>query len=231
MKQYGKKVKEIAKEKNKKDTGKIYLIVLIVLIWLLSFTIIIQSILYKELITSICKIIETENEQANITKEDIGNNVNLEREEQQEIEEVQKTDEENIENDKSTVAKTVGKLNIPDINLKNKPIYEGTDAEILNIGIGHFTNTSICNGNVGLASHNSGGKGDEFKNLKNIKIGSEIYYETEYASKTYKVETITEISDEDWSYLAETKDNRITLLTCVTGKPNNRLCVQAIEIK
>lgn len=163
------------------------------------------------------------------------NNTNFETEEQQKSEETQKTDEENkvenIKNDEPIVAEIIGKLNIPDISLKDKPIYEGTDSEILNVGIGHFTNTSICNGNVGLASHNSGGKGDEFKNLKNIKIGSKIYYETEYDSKTYKVETITEISDEDWSYLAETKDNRITLLTCVTGKPNNRLCVQAIEIK
>lgn len=66
-------------------------------------------------------------------------------------------------------------------------------------------------------------------NLKNIKIGSKIYYQTKYDTKIYLVETITEISDEDWSYLEDTKENRITLLTCVSGKPNNRLCVQGIE--
>ena len=130
---------------------------------------------------------------------------------------------------KRFVAKVIGTLSIPDIEINEKNIYEGTELDILNIGIGHFTNTSICNGNVGLASHNSGGKGDEFKNLKNIKVGSEIYYKTKYDSKTYSVEIVKEISDEDWSYLSETKDNRITLLTCISGKPNSRLCVQGKE--
>ncbi len=130
---------------------------------------------------------------------------------------------------KRSVAKVIGTLSIPDIEINEKNIYEGTELDILNIGIGHFTNTSICNGNVGLASHNSGEKGDEFKNLKNIKVGSEIYYKTKYDSKTYSVEIIKEISDEDWSYLSETKDNRITLLTCISGKPNSRLCVQGKE--
>lgn len=136
---------------------------------------------------------------------------------------------EHVKENKKVVAEVVGKLTIPDINLKDKLVYEGTELEVLDIGIGHFTNTSICNGNVGLASHNSGGRGDEFKNLKKIKLGSKIYYQTKYGTKIYLVETITEISDEDWSYLQETKDNRITLLTCVSGKPNNRLCVQGLE--
>ena len=69
-----------------------------------------------------------------------------------------------------------------------------------------------------------------FKNLKDIKIGSKIYYSTKLDNKVYEVEKITEILDTDWSKLTETEENRITLLTCVTGKPNSRLCVQGIEI-
>ena len=37
------------------------------------------------------------------------------------------------------------------------------------------------------------------------------------------------INDEDWSYLGATEDNRITLITCVAGQKDKRLCVQAIE--
>ena len=38
------------------------------------------------------------------------------------------------------------------------------------------------------------------------------------------------IEETDWSYLQETEDNRITLITCVANKPKNRLCVQAVEV-
>lgn len=201
----------------------------------MSFTIIIQSFLYKELISDICKIIENNKEQLEFnTDKTLEQKNEVQIEEQKEENKGKETEEQQIEyikaeNEVST--EVIGKLNIPDIDLKDKEVYEGTDLEVLEIGIGHFTNTSIFEGNVGLASHNSGTSGDEFKNLKDIKNGSKIYYQTEYGNKVYSVETIVEISDEDWSYLEETKDNRITLLTCVSGKPNNRLCVQGIEIK
>ena len=48
--------------------------------------------------------------------------------------------------------------------------------------------------------------------------------------KQYQVETVTIIQDNDWSYLQSTKDNRITLITCVKNEPNYRLCVQGIQI-
>jgi len=82
-----------------------------------------------------------------------------------------------------------------------------------------------------LASHNSDNTGDYFKNLNKIKKGDKIYYKTNYGTKIYTVETIVEIEETDFSYLEETKDNRITLITCVKGKPNLRLCVQGIERK
>ena len=136
---------------------------------------------------------------------------------------------DNTENIVINEADIIGKLTIPDILLKDVPIKEGTDLSILSEAIGHFTSTSIYNGNIGLASHNSGGKGEYFKNLKNIKIGSEIFYETKYGVKRYIVETKTNIEETDFSYLQTTENNRITLITCVYNQPNKRLCVQAIE--
>ena len=136
---------------------------------------------------------------------------------------------ENIEQQIIHYDDEIGVLTIPDILLENAPIRESVELSTLNETIGHFPSTSIYEGNVGLASHNSGERGDFFKNLKKIKVGSEIYYQTDYGTKRYVVETKEIIDETDWSYLEETEDNRITLITCVAGKPEKRLCVQAIE--
>lgn len=68
-----------------------------------------------------------------------------------------------------------------------------------------------------------------FEKVKDLKAGDEIIYKTPYGTKIYKVTTYTIIEETDWSYLQETADNRITLITCVKNKPQQRLCVQAIE--
>ena len=113
--------------------------------------------------------------------------------------------------------------------IENGKIRESVELTTLSETIGHFPSTSIYEGNVGLASHNSGSNGDFFKNLKKIKIGSEIYYQTNYGTKRYVVTTKEIINEEDWSYLGTTEDNRITLITCVAGQKDKRLCVQAVE--
>ena len=136
---------------------------------------------------------------------------------------------ENIEQDIIHYDDEIGTLTIPDILLDNAPIRESVELSTLSETIGHFPSTSIYEGNVGLASHNSGSQGDFFKILKKIKIGSEIFYQTNYGTKRYVVTTKEIISEEDWSYLQETEDNRITLITCVAGQKDKRLCVQAIE--
>ena len=142
---------------------------------------------------------------------------------------VEDTPLENIEQDIIHYDDEIGTLTIPDILLDNAPIRESVELSTLSQTIGHFPSTSIYEGNVGLASHNSGNQGDFFKNLKNIKVGSEIFYQTNYGTKRYVVTVKEIISEEDWSYLKETEDNRITLITCVKGQKDKRLCVQAVE--
>ena len=44
-------------------------------------------------------------------------------------------------------------IEIPSINLK-ATIAEGTTEEVMNKYVGHFENTAIWDGNVGLAAHN-----------------------------------------------------------------------------
>ena len=137
-----------------------------------------------------------------------------------------------IENKEEDIIKDndeIGKLTIPDIVLENAPIKESIELDTLSNAIGHFPSTAIYEGNVGLASHNSGGKGDYFKKLNKIKIGSEIFYQTKYGTKRYVVTVKEIIAEDNWSYLGETEENRITLITCVRGQRDKRLCVQAVE--
>lgn len=138
-------------------------------------------------------------------------------------------DIEPLEQQEIAYEDTIGTLTIPDILLDNAPIKEGTELSILSSAIGHFTNTSLYAGNVGLASHNGGGNGDFFRNLNKVKIGTEIYYKTNYGTRRYVVKDIKIIDEQDWSLLESTEDNRITLVTCVKGQKSKRLCVQAVE--
>lgn len=149
---------------------------------------------------------------------EIGDNIDLED-----------TPLENIEQSIIHYDDEIGTLTIPDILLDNAPIRESVELSTLAKTIGHFPSTSIYEGNVGLASHNSGNEGDFFKNLKKIKIGSEIYYQMNYGTKRYVVAVKEIIDEENWDYLKATEDNRITLITCVAGQKEKRLCVQAIE--
>lgn len=98
--------------------------------------------------------------------------------------------------------------------------------------VGHFENTEILHGNVGLAAHNRGFPINYFARLKELVKGDEIIYKTKYGEKTYKVVLSTIILDTDWSYLQQDTDkNTITLITCVENEPNKRRCIQGIENK
>ena len=119
-------------------------------------------------------------------------------------------------------------IEIPVINLK-APIKETTNMDILNNYVGHFEETSLTNGNVGLAGHNRGYENNYFENVKLLKKGDEIKYKYEDFEKTYIVDKIEVIKNTDWSYLENSKENKITLITCVEDKPDLRRCVQATE--
>ncbi len=121
-------------------------------------------------------------------------------------------------------------LEIPKINLKAN-INFGTTEKVMDEFIGHFDTTELWEGNVGLAAHNRGYPVNYFGRIKELQIGDEIKYTTVYGTKTYKVAISTIIKDTDWSYLQETKENRITLITCVENEPSYRRCIQGVEYK
>lgn len=129
---------------------------------------------------------------------------------------------------KSAVNYSIWKIEIPKINLIAE-IYEGTTETILNEFVGHFEETPKIFGNVGLAAHNRGYRVNYFKEIKNLEIGDEISYTYNGIQRKYIVDSKMIIDENDWSVLENTKDNRITLITCVENQPQYRRCIQAVE--
>lgn len=122
----------------------------------------------------------------------------------------------------------IWQIEIPKISVK-APISEGTTKEILNQYVGHFQVTAKENGNIGLAAHNRGYEVNYFQDLKLLKEGDKIIYQHNDFRKTYEVEKIRIIKDTEWTYLEETEENQLTLITCVENQPEYRRCIQAIE--
>lgn len=133
-----------------------------------------------------------------------------------------------IEVEETVIVQTIWEIEIPKINLK-APIEEGTTEEVMNEFVGHFQNTSKWTGNIGLAAHNRGYPVNYFGRIKELQKGDEIIYRTNYGEKRYTVSLITIIEDTDWTYLQESKQNKITLITCVENQEKYRRCIQAIE--
>ena len=157
--------------------------------------------------------------------------------EKEEITQLQTMEKEEQNTTNTTTQRTIVRENqsstwrieIPSINL-NVHVREGTDYDTLLEAVGHFSQTSKWNGNVGLAGHNRGYLCNFFAKLKNLQIGDEIIYYTTNRKRVYKVQVNKIIEETDWSYLEATQDNRMTLITCVEDRREYRRCVQAIEV-
>ena len=121
----------------------------------------------------------------------------------------------------------LGVIKIDRINFEGL-IYEGTSMQTLSKGVGHFENTPYIDGNVCLAAHNSN---LYWAKLHTLSTGDKIHYTCFLGTKEYEVSNISKISETDWSSLENTDTNTLTLITCVKGQKNLRLCVQAKEIK
>ena len=122
----------------------------------------------------------------------------------------------------------IGYITIEELGIIKAPIADGPDNKTIGKYVGHFENSSYLEGNVCLCSHNRGSKAAFFENLKNIKKGMKIEYTTKYETKTYITDEIKEIEETDFSVLEPTKDNRITLITCIANQRAKRLCVIGI---
>lgn len=125
--------------------------------------------------------------------------------------------------------KNIWRIKIPKINL-DAPIETGTSQDVLAKAVGHFEVSPKWNGNVALAGHNRGIECNFFQNIKYLKVGDKIIYTTSKGKREYKVVMNKIIKQTNWEYIENTKDNRITLITCVENMYEYRRCIQAVEI-
>ena len=121
----------------------------------------------------------------------------------------------------------LGTLKIPAIGLTVK-VYQGTDSAALKKGAGHFTDTSIWDGNACFAGHNRG-VNNHFGKIHTLEAGDTITLTTLLGTRTYAVTSVEKVSVTDSSGTAATTDNRVTLYTCVMNQPEYRWCVTAIQ--
>lgn len=123
----------------------------------------------------------------------------------------------------------LGIITIEKIGL-NATVKEGTSSETLLNYIGHIEETATYDGNIGLAGHNRGCENSYFARINELEEGDIIKYKTKFFDRTYVVDNIQVIYETDWTLLESTEENKLSLITCIANKRNQRLCVQATEM-
>lgn len=131
---------------------------------------------------------------------------------------------ENILNDD-----VLGILSIEKIGLI-ATVKEGSDSKVLQEYIGHISETAKYDGNIGLAAHNRANKYSYFARINELEEGDIIKYQTKFYTREYKVSKKEVILETDWKPLEDNGENKITLITCIAGARNQRLCIQAIQV-
>lgn len=179
--------------------------VLIIVIVMISTFFIVKHFKYKEKIDNIIEDYSDENIQDRLDNEAIKSTDDL----------MQQIDGEYV----------IGVIKIDKIGFSGL-VYKGTSLDTLSKGVGHFDSSPYLNGNVCLAAHNTS---KYWAKLHTLKKGDKIIYTSFLGTKEYSVTDMLQISETDWTKLSNTTENMLTLLTCVKGKPTQRLCVQALE--
>lgn len=179
--------------------------VLIIVIVIISTFFIVKHFKYKEKIDNIIEDYSDENIQDRLDNEAIKSTDDL----------MQQIDGEYV----------IGVIKIDKIVFSGL-VYKGTSLDTLSKGVGHFDSSPYLNGNVCLAAHNTS---KYWAKLHTLKKGDKIIYTSFLGTKEYSVTDMLQISETDWTKLSNTTENMLTLLTCVKGKPTQRLCVQALE--
>lgn len=131
----------------------------------------------------------------------------------------------------SVPAGYIGVLSIPSLGLNNLPVIEdGENLDRIKSVAGHFVNTALFDGNVGILGHNFTDKSPWFGKLATIQTGARITWRTKFGIRYYSVTVRQNINAEDWSSLMETGENKITIITCLKGQSDTtRIMVQATE--
>jgi len=124
---------------------------------------------------------------------------------------------------------SIGTIYVERIN-KTITVYEGESLENMKKGAGHFSGTSVWDGNVVLCGHNRGSSAF-FSFVKDMKMGDRITYTTKYGTRTYEVINKEQIGEYDYSKLAWSVENLLNLITCVENSPAQRWAATLREVR
>ena len=127
----------------------------------------------------------------------------------------------------------VGVLTVDKLGLSVNVFDSGDESMMADMskGIAHFPSTSVWDGCVGVSAHNVNFDGSDgyFKYLYTLSKGDTVRYSTKLGERAYVVESVATIAASDWTPLYHTDHNQIVMITCISGQPNNRICVTAVE--
>lgn len=154
-----------------------------------------------------------------------------EKEALQNVENILQEEKNEKDQEKQNINKNgeIGLIIIPSLDIK-APIYEGTSSDVLKYSVGHFKETNLWEGNIVLASHNRGSYAHYFSEINKLKNGEEIIYITNMGERRYEVLENKIIDETNVEILQNTKENIITLVTCVTNQKSKRQCIVGKEI-
>ena len=119
-------------------------------------------------------------------------------------------------------------LRIPKIHLE-VPVFDGTDDEILNRGVGRIVGTDRigAEGNIGIAGHRDG----YFRGLKDIQTGDTVDLVMRDKTERFVVDKTQIVDPSDVSVLKAGAGSSLTLVTCYPfyfiGSAPKRYVVQA----
>lgn len=130
----------------------------------------------------------------------------------------------------------MGYLEIPCISV-NLPVYHGTDAKVLERGIGHLAASSVPIGGKSthsvLTGHTGLSSAKLFTDLTEMKKGDLFYLHVLDQILAYKVDQISIVKPEDTEKLQIVKGkDYVTLVTCTPyGVNDHRLLVRGVRTK
>ncbi len=125
----------------------------------------------------------------------------------------------------------LGTLSIPRLELE-VPVYASASDLNLDRGAGIIDGMAYPHelGHIGIAGHRDG----YFRAIKDLEIGDRVELETLDGTKVFAVEDLRIVETSELSYLAETDDQRLTIVTCYpfyfAGSAPQRFLARAVPV-
>lgn len=118
---------------------------------------------------------------------------------------------EEIENKTYIPNEAIGLLGIPKLE-KEVPIIEGTDADDLKKGVGHYNGTSfpLQDGQVVLSGH----RDTVFRNFDQLEVGDTFEVHMDYGTFEYEIYEVDIVPAGDTTVIGSIHEENLTVTTC-----------------